>query len=56
MTAIHKLFVVRAALAVAAASLSLTVLSQSPEADVNGTIATSATEPVTDAKNNNGWQ
>lgn len=56
MTAIHKLFVVRAALAVAAAALSFTVLSQPAELDAVVTTATGSTEPATDAKNNNGWQ
>ncbi|MGG2464471.1 hypothetical protein ACO0M4_32725 [Streptomyces sp. RGM 3693] len=54
MTAIHKLFVVRAA--VAAATLSLTVLSQSAKLDHMATTATSSTEPAADMKNNNGWQ
>ncbi|MEU0009553.1 hypothetical protein ABZ079_36450 [Streptomyces sp. NPDC006314] len=56
MTAIHKLFVVRAALAVAAAAVSFTVLSQSAELDAVVTTAESSTEPASDAKINNGWQ
>ncbi|WP_185899580.1 hypothetical protein [Streptomyces sp. WAC07061] len=56
MTAVRKLFVVRAALAVAAAALSFTVLSQSAELDAVVTTAAESTEPAADSKDNNGWQ